>query len=221
MASLLEDGWAPRAVVFDCDGLLVDTETCWALAEALLFARHGRTLSDAENAELIGMSVPETITYLAVRLGDPVDELALGRELLELVGELVANDARALPGAHAVVEHVQQRVPVAVASNSPRPQLEAALTAGGFTGRFAITVAGDEIPTPKPAPDVYLAACERLGVAAGECLAFEDSLAGTTAAVTAGLRTVGVPTLPDVELPADVTVRSLEDPRLLRWINSW
>jgi HAD superfamily hydrolase (TIGR01509 family) len=221
VASPLHDGFVPRAVVFDCDGLLVDTETCWAVAEGELFARRGRVLSDAENAELIGMSVPETLVYLARRLGDDADPAELGRELLELVGVIVARDARPMPGAEAVVSQVARRLPVAVASNSPRPQLDAALAAGGFGARFGITVAGDEVPAPKPAPDVYLAACSRLGVAPRDCLAFEDSIAGSTAAVTAGLRTIAVSTLPDAELPAELTVGSLGDSRLLAWVSSW
>src|ERR1700745_3080157 len=101
---LLDGGWTPRAVVFDCDGLLVDTEDCWARAEAELFARRGRMLTDAENDELIGMSAPETPPCLATRLGEGGDEGALGAELLAIVGRVVARDARALPGAHAIVD---------------------------------------------------------------------------------------------------------------------
>jgi HAD superfamily hydrolase (TIGR01509 family) len=219
--ALMRDGWIPSAVVFDCDGLLVDTETCWAVAEAELFARRGRTLSDAENVELIGMSVPETLVYLTERLGGGIDIEGFAKDLLELVEEIVARDARPMPGAHAVVESVSRRVPVAVASNSPRPQLEAALAAGGFGGRFGLSVAGDEISAPKPAPDVYLAACRQLGVAPERCLAFEDSFAGATAASAAGLRTIAVATVSGLTLPADLTLGSLEDPRLESWIASW
>jgi HAD superfamily hydrolase (TIGR01509 family) len=221
VASILDGGWTPQAVVFDCDGLLVDTETCWTAAEADLFARRGRTLSEAEERQLIGMSVPETFAYLAARLGDDVDPVELGKELLQLVGRIVATEASPMPGAHAIVQYAERRVPVAVASNSPRVQLEAALAAGGFGGQFAVTVAGDEVAAPKPAPDIYLESCNRLGVLPSQCLAFEDSLAGATAAAGAGLRTVGVPTLSDIELPADLCVGSLEDPRLLAWLGSW
>ena len=220
-SALLGDGWTPDAVVFDCDGLLVDTETCWAVAEAELFARRGRTLSDAENVELIGMSVPETLVYLTERLGGGIDIERFAEELLELVEEIVSRDARPMPGAHALVESIARRVPVAVASNSPRPQLEAALAAGGFGGRFGLSVAGDEIGAPKPAPDVYLAACRQLGIPPERCLAFEDSFAGATAASAAGLRTIAVATVPGLALPADLTLGSLEDPGLESWIASW
>jgi HAD superfamily hydrolase (TIGR01509 family) len=220
-AALLNEGWVPRAVVFDCDGLLVDTESCWAVAEAELFARRGRTLSEAEDAELIGMSVPETLVYLTDRLGGGIDVESFAQELLELVAEIVGRDAGPMPGAHALVEAVAARVPAAVASNSPRPQLEAALAAGGFGGRFEHSVAGDEIATPKPAPDVYLAACRRLDVPPDQCLAFEDSFAGATAASAAGLRTIAVATVPGLELPAELTLPSLDDPRLDAWIASW
>jgi len=221
VTSLIDGGWTPRAVVFDCDGLLVDTETCWAVAQADLFARRGRTLSEAENRELIGMSVPETLIYLAARLGNGVVANELGDELLPLVGRVVAADARPMPGARVIVKLAQQRVPVAVASNSPRLQLDAALDAGGFSSHFALTVAGDEVPAPKPAPDVYQECCRRLGVSPRDCLAFEDSLAGVTAAKSAGLWTVGIPTVEDSELPSDMSLSSLEDSRLLAWVRSW
>jgi HAD superfamily hydrolase (TIGR01509 family) len=218
---LLGGDWTPQAVVFDCDGLLVDTERCWAVAEAEVFARRGRTLSDAEHLELIGMSIPETLVYLAERIGEEVEPQMLEAELLEIVETVVARDAGPMPGARMIVDQIAAVVPVAVASNSHRPQLEAALGAGSFDGRFKISVAGDEIPSPKPAPDVYLAACHLLGLAPAECLAFEDSQAGLTAALSAGLRTIAVPSVAGVQLFADATVCSLEDPRLLAWIGGW
>jgi HAD superfamily hydrolase (TIGR01509 family) len=218
---LLAGDWVPRAVVFDCDGLLVDTESCWALAEAELFGRRGRALSEAEDLELIGMSIPKTIVYLAERLGGQIEPEALEAELLALVATVVAREAGPMPGARALVEQIATAVPVAVASNSYRLQLEAALAAGGFDGRFRISVAGDEIPEPKPAPDVYLAACEKIGVPPAECLAFEDSLPGVAAALSAGLRVVAVPSLAGPDTGAHLTVDSLTDPRLLAWIASW
>jgi HAD superfamily hydrolase (TIGR01509 family) len=218
---VLGGDWTPKAVVFDCDGLLVDTERCWAAAEAEVFARRGGRLSDAENLELIGMSIPETLVYLAERIGEEIEPEVFEAELLELVETVVARDAGPMPGARILVEQIAAIVPVAVASNSHRPQLEAALAAGSFDGRFEISVAGDEIPAPKPAPDVYLAACQRLGIDPAECLAFEDSQAGVTAARSAGLRTIAVPSTAGVRLPADATVGSLEDPRLLAWIAGW
>src|ERR1700677_3821933 len=101
---VLGGDWTPQAVVFDCDGLLGDTERCWAAAEAEGFARRGGTLSNAENLELIGMSIPETLVYLAERIGEEIEPEVLKAELLELVKTVVARDAGPMPGARIIVE---------------------------------------------------------------------------------------------------------------------
>jgi beta-phosphoglucomutase-like phosphatase (HAD superfamily) len=99
--------------------------------------------------------------------------------------------------------------------------LDVALRRGGFSQAFTVTVAADEVMLPKPAPDIYLHACERIGVAPDDTAAFEDSLTGLRAAQAAGMRTVGIPTLPHPNFPADYTVASLTDPALIAWVASW
>ena len=113
------------------------------------------------------------------------------------------------------------RVPVAVASNSPRATLDVELRRAGFDGTFAVSIAADEVLRPKPAPDVYEQACRALGQAPGQCLAFENSITGLCAAIQAGLRTVGVPTLNRVDCPADWVVSDLAEPELLNWVRTW
>jgi HAD superfamily hydrolase (TIGR01509 family) len=213
--------WVPSGVVFDCDGLLVDTEPCWTVAEAALFDRRQLPFGSAEKALLIGRSLEETSESLAATFREEGSGPAIAKELLALVAEIIENEGTAMPGARQFVDLVAQRVVAGVASNSPRLLLDVALRRGGFTHDFTVTVAADEVRQPKPAPDVYLRACQRLGIAPDEAAAFEDSVTGLRAAQAAGMRTVGIPTLPHPNFPADFTVASLTDCTLVAWVASW
>lgn len=213
--------WAPRAVVFDCDGLLVDSEPCWTVAETELFARHGLQFGPEYKALLIGKSLPAAAQVMANTFGEPDNAAEIEAELLSLVMEVVSNTAEAMPGAVDLVQRVGGAVPIAVASNSPRRLLNTTLERAGLSGIFAIGIAGDEVDAPKPAPEMYTVACQRLGIEPDRVLAFEDSLTGVMSAQAAGVRVVGVPTLRDQTLPADVVVTSLLDSRLLSWVESW
>ena len=213
--------WAPDAVVFDCDGLLVDTEPCWTVAASEMFTRRGLAFGDEQIASLIGTSVPATCATLADAFADGASAAQIESELLERVAVIVARDARGMPGAAALVARVLARRPAAVASNSPRALLDQALARGGFARIFQVTLAADEVTRAKPEPELYLTACARLGVDPGRCLALEDSATGIAAATAAGLRTIGVPTLAGRDIGAQVTVDSLSDPALVSWVESW
>ncbi|PRY37812.1 HAD family hydrolase [Umezawaea tangerina] len=213
--------WTPAAVVFDCDGLLVDTEPCWSVAETALFARRGLAFGPEQKAAVIGKSLAAAGDTLAGLFDEPGAGAEIAAELLVLVAEVVAEEAEAMPGAVALVDLVAASVPFAVASNSPRSLLEAALARSGFAGVFPVSVAADEVSAPKPHPEMYLAACAALGVEPGAALAFEDSATGLRSARAAGLRVVGVPTLAHQDFPADVVVESLRDNDLLAWVSGW
>lgn len=219
---LFESTWAPDAVVFDCDGLLMDTESCWTVAETAIFARHGLPFGPEEKALVIGRSIGAAADNMAEAFGRPGSGREIEVELLDLVAEVVGSQAESMPGAGELVQLVARRRPIAVASNSPRVLLDLALARGGLTELFPISIAADEVATPKPAPDMYLEACRRLGAAPDSVLAFEDSMTGVKAALAAEVRVVGVPTL-HVEgtLPADVVVSSLTDPALTSWVRRW
>ncbi|WP_232666784.1 HAD family hydrolase [Pseudonocardia sp. TRM90224] len=215
-------GWRPEAVVFDCDGLLVDTEPCWSVAEAELFARRGLPFGIEEKALVIGKSLPGAAAVLVGVFDEPGRAVEIADELLTLVAEVVAAEAEAKPGAGALVELVAAAgLPFGVASNSPRALLESALQRGGFAGAFPYSVAADEVEHPKPAPDMYEIACAALGVAPADTLAFEDSLTGLASAQAAGVRVVGVPTLRGQAFPADHVVASLLDTDLVAWVRGW
>jgi HAD superfamily hydrolase (TIGR01509 family) len=221
MNGLLGGTWTPEAVVFDCDGLLVDSEPCWTVAETELFARYGLSFTPEYKARLIGKSLPAAARVMAELFGEPESAGSIQAELLALVTEVVSKEAEAMPGAAELVALAASVVPVAVASNAPRALLDAALARGGFSGVFPISIAADEVSAPKPDPEMYSVACGLLGSSPAGVLAFEDSMTGLASARAAGVRVVGVPTLRHHEFPADAVVASLCDPSLLGWVSGW
>ncbi|MCW3050520.1 MAG: family phosphatase [Solirubrobacterales bacterium] len=207
----------PAAVIFDNDGLTLDTEQAWTRAETTLFARHGSIFTDDHKRDLLGSSRDVGAAKLERLLAQPGRGLALMDELHDIVMDEVGRGAPPMPGAPALVAALRERgVPVGLASNSPRVFVDRALGVAGMLGAFDVTVAGDEVPLPKPAPDGYLAAARLLGADPAACIALEDSNTGVAAARAAGMYVIGVPSFPGVELPdAHLVATSLEDPAVL------
>lgn len=208
-------------MVFDNDGLLLDTEEAWTRAEEVLWARRGLTFTIEQKLRLIGSSGAVLERSLETLLGEPEGAgPALVEELHVLVMAEALKPIALRPGARALIAAVQAvGLPMAVASNSPRAFLDRVLGGAGLNGAsspFAATVAGDEVANYKPAPDIYLAACARLGVDPADAVAFEDSPPGVAAARAAGIHVVGIPYIADGELPeADALATALDDPAVL------
>ncbi|MEX1296003.1 MAG: HAD family phosphatase [Candidatus Limnocylindrales bacterium] len=182
-----------EAVVFDMDGLLVHTERQWLQAKQELFRRYGQELTAADRAAVFGFSDVQSATYFAGRLGLPDEDVeALRVEYLDIVGALIDAGIELTDGATLVLERVRGQVPIALASNTRRALVERILSQTPFGDWFDAIATGDEVP-PKPAPDVYRLACERIGADPATTVAVEDSPAGITAARAAGLHTIGVP----------------------------
>ncbi|WP_228430935.1 HAD family hydrolase [Baekduia soli] len=203
----------PAAIVFDNDGLLLDTEEAWTRAETTLFARHGGTFTAEHKRDLIGSSHTVAAGRIEAMLGLPGRGLELMDELAALVLEEALHDIEPRPGAIDLVHALRDAgIPYAVASNSPRAFVDRVLRTAGVDALFAVTVAGDEVQHPKPAPDIYLEACRRLGADPAACVGLEDSPTGAASARAAGLTVIGVPYLPDMAIPdADVLATSLAD----------
>ena len=204
---------APQAVVFNNDGLLLDTETAWTRAEEALFAAHGGVFTMEHKRDLIGSSHTVAAGKLEVMLERPGEGLALMAELHDRVMAEAAHGVEPRPGAVTLVDGLRDAgIPVAVASNSPRAFLDLVLQTSGMASRFAITVAGDEVAHPKPAPDIYLEACRLLGADPAASVGLEDSPTGAQAAKAAGLTVIGVPYLADMAIPpADLIATALDD----------
>lgn len=206
-----------ESVVFDCDGLLVNTEVCWSVAEAAIFAAHGHSFGTEQKALVIGRTVADAGEAMADYFGRPGAGAELAAELLERVRKELARGAVALPGAAELVRACRAAVPVAVASNSPRELLDAALGSAGLADCFTHSFAADEVRSPKPAPDLYLTACGALGADPKRSVAFEDSATGISSARAAGLYVAVVPSLPGATLDHDWLGTSLAAPELLDW----
>ena len=204
-----------RAVIFDMDGLLLDTETLWHGAEVELFQRHGAEFTWEDKIAVIGTSFDFSARYFADRLGRPREEgAALVDEMIGLMHERVLRQVDARPGALELVDRLRalDGVKLGLASNSPRFLVEDALATAGVVDAFDAIVTSSDVAAAKPAPDIYLRACADLGVAPSEALALEDSASGVAAAKAAGLTCIAVPQFAETDVSAaDRVVDSLEE----------
>ena len=214
------------AVIFDNDGLLLDTEEAWSRAETVLFARRGRTFTMEHKRAIIGSSRTTAAAILEQQLDRPGEGFALMDELHDLVMEEVLKPVAPRPGAVALLQRLGEAgLPVGLASNSSREFVERTLRGAGLLGGnggpfgergpFATVVSADDVAHPKPAPDIYVEAARRLGVAPGRCAALEDSATGAAAGRAAGMFVVRVPSFAGHPLPgADLLAGSLADPEV-------
>jgi HAD superfamily hydrolase (TIGR01509 family) len=178
-------------VIFDCDGVLADSEPAWAAAERELCRRYGVDRDREPRVSTHGKSMAETVTVLLPHLSMN-ERAAAESELIAIAVESVPLNVRPLPGSVMAVRQLADWVPVGVASNSPRGVLAAVLEALGVSPYVTHFVAGDDVIDGKPAPDVYLRCCELMGVSPNETVAFEDSFPGILAAKAAGCTVVQV-----------------------------
>ena len=204
------------AVVFDLDGVLVDTETVWDdVREALVRERGGRWHERAQ-ADMMGMSSLEWSRYMHEELGLPESPQQINDEVVSRMLVRYRDDLPLIDGAVAAVERLGRSFPLALASSSNRPLIDAVLETSGLTRLFAATVSSEEVARGKPAPDVFLEAARRLGVEPSLCAAVEDSANGLRAAHAAGMRVVALPNAhypptADALALADVVVSSLDE----------
>lgn len=207
---------ATVAVVFDLDGVLIASEEVWdTVRERYVRERGGRYDEEIQRA-MMGMSAPEWSRYLHEVAGVPDSPAAIDREVVRRMLAAYAEALPLLPGAVEAVQGLAAAVPLGLASSSNRALIDEVLALAGIEEQFTATVSSEEVARGKPAPDVYLEAARRLGVAAADCVAVEDSHAGIRSAKAAGMRVVAIPNPsypPDAEAlaAADVTIRSLAE----------
>jgi HAD superfamily hydrolase (TIGR01509 family) len=192
----------PDAVVFDNDGLLLDTESVWTRAEQDLFDRRGAEFTAGDKRELVGTSAEIAGGVLERRLGEPGRAAELIEELNALVVAELEHGVEAMIGARELLLRLRERgTPIGLVSNSPMVFVQRSLELAGFDDHFDVVLSAHEVAAPKPAPDPYLEACRQLGVVAGpSVVALEDSPTGVAAARAAGLTVIGVPSVEGVGL---------------------
>jgi HAD superfamily hydrolase (TIGR01509 family) len=192
----------PEAVVFDNDGLLLDTESVWTRAEEDLFERRGLEFTPADKRQLVGTSAEIAGGILERRLGEPGRAAELIEELNVLVVAELEHGVEAMIGARELLEKLRERgTPLGLVSNSPLRFVQRSIEIVGLQDHFDVILSAHEVAAPKPAPDPYLEACRRLGVEPGpSVVALEDSPTGVAAARAAGLTVIGVPSIEGVAL---------------------
>lgn len=191
------------AVVFDMDGVLVQSEHLWERMWSAFAAERGRTWTGAETRQVQGMSAPEWAEFLA-RFSAAAESPEETEKLVVdgMIAALESGEIDLLPGAERMVTATSELAPVALASSAPRRLIDAVLDRHGLTSRFTATVSSAEVPRGKPSPDVYLEAASRLGAEPTACLAVEDSSNGLRAAAAAKMTVVAIPS-PDYPPAAD------------------
>jgi HAD superfamily hydrolase (TIGR01509 family) len=208
-----------EAVVFDLDGVIVDSEQVWDEVREAYAHETGGRYTDQAARDMMGMSSPEWSRYMAEALAVPGTPEEINAAIVERMLARYGDAPPLIPGAVDAVRRIAAHVPLAIASSSNPELIEVVLRSSGLAGDFAAAVSSQEVPRGKPSPDVYLEAAQRLGVDPARCGAVEDSHNGIRSAKSAGMRVVAVPNPhypPDDEAlaMADVVVASIGELQL-------
>jgi HAD superfamily hydrolase (TIGR01509 family) len=182
-----------EAVVFDLDGILIDSEPVWEqVRRGLVAERGGHWASDAQK-KLMGMSTPEWARYLSEDLGVGLPPSEVASIVVDRMAASYREHLPLLPGAAGAVRRLAARWPLGLASSAPAVLIETVLQSAGLRPEFQVTMSTEQVPRGKPAPDIYLAVAERLGMTPASCAAVEDSSNGLRSAAAAGLRVIAIP----------------------------
>jgi HAD superfamily hydrolase (TIGR01509 family) len=205
-------------VVFDLDGVLVDSEHAWDAARRSVVAESSGSWKPDATRQMMGMSAAEWSRYLRDELGAGLEPAEINRRVVDRLLESYRRELPLLPGAVDAVRRLGAVYPLGLASAADRPVIDAVLRGAGIAECFKVTVSADEVSAGKPAPDVYLAALDRLGTTAVSSAAIEDSTNGLRAAAAAGMAVIAVPNreFPPAEEAlalADVVLASLTELR--------
>jgi HAD superfamily hydrolase (TIGR01509 family) len=205
-----------EAVVFDLDGVLVDSEQVWDEARRALVRERGGQWKDRATTDMLGMSSLEWPRYMRDELGVDMEPEEINAAVVARVEARYREALPLMPGAVEAADRVAARWPLGLATSSNREIIDLFLDLSGLRERFAVAVSSEEVGAGKPAPDVYLEACARLEVDPRRAAAVEDSSNGLRAAHAAGMRVIAVPNphfppAPDALALADARIESLDE----------
>jgi sugar-phosphatase len=184
--------FSPRALVLDMDGLMVDSEPLWFRVEHDFAAARGGDFTHEMALACVGRGTAHTLDFMHDRFGFPVDVARDTRLIMDAFLDRAA-ELELKPGCLALLDEAAGKLPLAVASSSPRRLILGVLDRFHLGPRFQAIVSGEEVARPKPAPDIFVRAAAELGVVPSACAVFEDSLAGATAGRAAGMFVIAVP----------------------------
>ena len=204
------------AVIFDLDGLLIDSEPCWNRVRQQIAAEYGKAWTEADQRAVMGVSTTTWANRMIERLELEMTQPAVIDLVVDRMRSLYLEHIPYLPGAVEAVNLAAEYYPIALASGSERSLIEIVVKDPALQGKFQAVVCTDDLPRGKPAPDVYLEAARRLRITPQACICVEDSPNGVLAAKAAGMRVIAVPDmrfLPDLGViqQADVILKSLEE----------
>jgi HAD superfamily hydrolase (TIGR01509 family) len=205
-----------EAVIFDLDGVLLDSEKLWDRARREEVRQEGGTWLPGSTEAMQGMSSAEWSAYLRDRLGVQLSTEQINNQVVDRVLTLYREALPLLPGAREALGRLAAAWPLGLASSSNRPVIDLVLDRAHLSQFFQVTVSSEEVPRGKPAPDVYLEAARRLRVTPASCAVVEDSANGVRAGVAAGMRVVAIPNpdfppQDDVLATAKVVLPSLDE----------
>lgn len=195
-------------MIFDLDGVLVDSEAAWDEARREVAAEFGIEWPADAQQRTMGMSSNEWSRFMRDEIGVPMELERINAEVVRRMVELYREELPLLPGARKAVRTMAASWRLGLASSSNRPIIDLVLELAGVSGDFEVTVSSEEVGRGKPAPDVYVEAARRLGVEPRACAAIEDSSNGIRAAHAAGLRVIAVP---NAEFPPEADALALAD----------
>lgn len=214
-----------KAVIFDMDGVITDTQDLIAAAESALLAEYGIMVTPEEiTARYAGTTSREMMPHVFASFNIEMPELpVLIQQRKERIDAVVTGNVRAIPGTVEFIRELHERgVPIAVGSGSRTPFIRSALSELGIFELFQNTTGSDEVANGKPAPDTFLLAAERLGIAPEYCLVIEDGKHGMVAAQQAGMRCIGLIRSGEYSRethPADAFVKNLSEVRIEDWLH--
>jgi HAD superfamily hydrolase (TIGR01509 family) len=181
-----------KHVIFDCDGVLVDSEPLSMRADVMLLKQHGIEISEAEaHTRFVGTTFQAMLDMMTVQFGTQFPE-GLHEVKNRMVEDLYRNELKIVDGVKDVLDNLKARgISISIGSNSPKKRVELAIELTGIASYFDRIVSYEDVAQGKPAPDIFLTAAALAGAKIGECVVVEDSITGTTAAHAAGIRTIG------------------------------
>ena len=203
-----------RAVIFDLDGLLVESEEDWELARRDFVARYAGEWTAADQHAVLGANMRQCCRYIRERFGPPLSDEGVAEALITRRMELYRERLVILPGAIEAVRSLAPHYRLGIASSSPPQVIRFVIAELGLGDCFQTVASSDEVEHGKPAPDVYLLACSRLAIMGVDGVAFEDSDPGIRAAKAAGLRVIAVPNPAYPPDPATLRMADLVLPSL-------